>query len=79
MTRIPLTFDGCVRMSSWMPSTKYVSSCFALRLSNGSTAIEGRESAIVSAGSLEADEVLASTLRLTHAVIAPEQTAADQE
>ena len=55
------------------------SSSFALRLSNGSTAIEGRGSAIVAAGSLEAAGVVVATLWLARAVIAPEQPAADQE
>jgi hypothetical protein len=34
-------------MSSWMPSTKNASSAFALRLSNGRTAIEGPASTVV--------------------------------
>ena len=45
ITLSALTFESWVRMSSWMPSTKNASSAFALRLSNGSTAIEGPASA----------------------------------
>ena len=33
------TLVSCVRMSSWMPSTKKASSAWRLRFSNGSTAI----------------------------------------
>ena len=44
MTFSALTFESCVRMSSWMPSTKKASSASRLRFSKGRTAIEGRAS-----------------------------------
>ena len=44
MTFSAPTFVSCVRMSSWMPSTKKASSASRLRFSKGRTAIEGRAS-----------------------------------
>ena len=60
MTFSPSIFERCVRMSSWIPSTKNASSSSALRLASGSTAIDGRSSA--AASDIRASAVRASAI-----------------
>ena len=81
ITLSALTFESCVRMSSWMPSTKKASSARRLRFSKGSTATDGRAS--VTAG--DASGCAASRrggcvlVGFAGALVVPERPAAEQQ
>ena len=81
ITLSALTFESCVRMSSWMPSTKKASSSSRLRFSKGSTAMDGRAS--VTAGDASGCAVLCRggcvLAGFAGALVVPERPAAEQQ